>query len=205
MFYQTKKDDEGRYIGGVLDGPLSYPGKYRTVVIDPPWTLTKLGWAKTLRNGLRPDIPYNKMTFDDIAALPLPEVLADDARVFVWTVSQILPHTFGLLDAWGLKYQRTHVWNKNGGIQVPQSPQMNAEFILEATIGKPKFVDTKQFFTCNRDAFADGWKRAGHSVKPEAWYQMIARTCPGPRLDVFARRHIVGFDGAGDLAPINQG
>ena len=83
-------------------------------------------------------------------------------------------------------------WHKSGGIQIWNYPQFNSEFVVVGSIGKPKFLSTKAFPVC-----FDG-KRQGHSVKPTEFYDTLRRVSPEPRIDMFARRHILGFDAWGD-------
>ena len=37
------------------------------------------------------------------------------------------------------------------------------------------------------------WKRDRHSVKPDAFYDLVERVSPGPYLDLFARRNRLGW------------
>ena len=41
----------------------------------------------------------------------------------------------------------------------------------------------------------------GHSVKPDGFYKMVRRVTTGPRLDMFNRPRIEGFNGWGDESP----
>lgn len=72
--------------------------------------------------------------------------------------------------------------------------QFNSEFVVVGAIGNPKFASTKAFPT----AFYA--KRGWHSEKPDAFYDLLRRVAPKPALDIFNRRHIIGFDSAGDEA-----
>ena len=80
------------------------------------------------------------------------------------------------------------------------APKYTAEFIIVGRKGSPRFTDTKSFGTANF------WKRPGrvgqsHSMKPEGFYDLLRRVTPGPRLDVFGRRRIAGFQSWGNEAP----
>ena len=166
-------------------------GSYATVVVDPPWPLAPFGPQK--REDFAPD--YEMMTLPDIAALPVQAVLADDARCFLWTINRYLPQSFGILEGWGLRYTFTMTWVKNGGVKSPVTPMFNSEFIIVGSRGHPAYLDTRAFFT------AHYWNRGGHSEKPEGFYDLLRRVTPGPRLDVFGRRRIAGFDSWGAEAP----
>ena len=158
-------------------------GEYRTIVIDPPWPMTKI------KREVRPNqegFDYPTMSVEEIGAMPLP--LADDAFVFLWTTQKYLPDAFTIMESWGLKYRFTMVWHKNGGIQPYNCAQFNGEFVLVGSKGAPIFADLKAF---NIVFYAS---RSGHSVKPEEFYDLVRRVTLAPRLDMFSRREIDGFD-----------
>ena len=173
--------------------PLEDMGKYATVVIDPPWPL-KMGFAGN-SNGLNEHLPYYDMTEGDIAALPVGYCLAADSLLFAWCTNRTVATALAFLEAWGTSYWFMMTWVKNGGIQLQNSPMFNAEWCVVGRKGKPKFNTTKAFMTANV------WTRGGHSEKPEEFYDLLRRVAPAPRLDIFNRRHIPGFDSWGDQAP----
>ena len=121
--------------------PLEEMGKFATVVIDPPWPVAGLdltkapngaGYAPT---GFKPGIwPYVLMPLSNIMAMPIGDVLADDALAFCWTTRKFLPDTFPIIQAWGLKYRLTMVWHKPDGPQMPK--KLNGEFIVVRSKGK---------------------------------------------------------------------
>ena len=170
-------------------------GKYATVVIDPPWPISRIGWAKNEMNGVSVDLHYDTMSIPEITALPINSVLADDALVFIWAVNSFPVEPVQFLTEWGAPYWFKMTWLKNGGIQVPNSPAFNAEWCFVGRKGKPQFQDIKAFSTANY------WPRGAHSEKPEGFYDLLRRVTPGPRLDIFGRRRIAGFESWGDEAP----
>ena len=125
-------------------------------------------------------------------ALPILEVCHSNAFVFLWTTQKFLPDAYSILEWWGIRYRFTLVWEKNTGPKPFNHPYSNAEFVL---VGSPKFLDEKDFKAVFR------FPTAGHSVKPEGFYALLRRVTPGPRLDIFARRRIAGFQPWGDEAP----
>lgn len=173
--------DRQKIAANVVEFPT---GIYSTIVIDPPWPLTKI------RRKVRPNqegFDYPTMSLEEIAGLAIKDLLADDAFVFLWTTQKYLPCSFKILEGWGLTYRFTMVWHKPGGIQPLNSPQFNAEFVVTGSQGRPKFADLKAFNV------AFNAPRAGHSVKPEGFYEVLRRVTAAPRLDMFSRRQIQGF------------
>ena len=183
--------------------------KYATVVIDPPW---ETGGNATYGPGGRVEhapVPYSTMSLEEIAAIPVSDWLLDDAFVFLWTTSGYLPAAFPLLERWGLRYCFTMTWVKPGGAKPVQYPYYNAEYIVVGRRGAPQFLETTGFFLAtmwqqviNHEPAAGAWGlQQVHSAKPGAFYALLARVTPGPRLDVFNRRVIDDFDGWGDEVP----
>lgn len=153
-------------------------GVYDVIVVDPPWAMK--------------GVPYSTMSLDEIRALEIP--CCNDSHVFVWANQKFLPDAFDIIKAWGLEYVCTFVWHKPCGPQPVGLPQYNCEFVLYCTKGSPKFVDTKDFWTCFNAP------RGGHSEKPEEFYDVIRRVTGGTRIDMFNRRKIEGFETWGDEA-----
>ena len=167
-------------------------GKYKTVVVDPPWR-NKSNMGNT-SGGYRP-MPYSAMGDRAIEGLPVGSLLDNNAWLFVWATQSKLPTAINLLAGWDCKYRFTITWHKNHGPQPLYCPRFNSEFIVVGAKGKPRFLTTKAFST------AYFWPRRRHSEKPEEFYALLRRVTDDPRIDVFARRRIAGFDAWGDEAP----
>ena len=193
-----------------MDRPLADMGRFATVVVDPPWpvvwfegTLTKLERLQRSRKGGYQNkapgytkMEYETMTIQEIAALPIGEVLADDALVFLWATQGTLRVGFDVLDDWGLEYSHVMTWHKPWGPKPLNKPMYNSEFAIVGKRGRPKYIDEKMLFTSNQ------WPNPRiHSVKPEGFYDLLRRVTPVPRLDVFGRRRIAGFESWGSQAP----
>lgn len=84
--------------------PVPLPeGRYRAIVIDPPWPMAKI------QRDLRPnqvEMPYRTMTIEEIAALPIPALATTDGcHVYLWTTHKHLHDALHLFDTWGVDYQ----------------------------------------------------------------------------------------------------
>jgi N6-adenosine-specific RNA methylase IME4 len=159
-------------------------GKYRTIVIDPPWDMERIQMEN--RTFDKESFDYPTMSLDEIKDFKLPA--HEECHLWLWTTQKYLRPSFDLLDAWDFTYLATFVWHKNGGFQPVGLPQFNCEFVLLARKGGQPFVETKQFFTCFNAP------RREHSRKPDEFYDVVKRVCPEPRIDIFSREDRDGYD-----------
>ena len=166
-------------------------GLYSVVVLDPPWPMQKIDRPEAAPLQTT-NLDYPVMTLKEISDLRLP--LAPDCHVFLWTTQRFLPDSLDLIEGWGLRYVCLYTWAKNGGFQPVGLPQYNAQHVVYARHGTPKFTSQKAHRIC----FAA--PRAGHSVKPEEFYNMIRYVTDGPRLDMFARKQRIGYAVGGNEA-----
>jgi N6-adenosine-specific RNA methylase IME4 len=172
--------------------------KFSTVVADPPWNV-KAGPGNmpyTIVDGKqvwdaqsRPsrDLAYPSMTVADIAALPVADLCAPDAHLYLWTINKYVDEAFDVARAWGFKYSTMLTWNKKpmgGGLGGCYG--INSEFILFCRRGSLKALGRQK-----RTVF--DWKRPykngypQHSAKPPEFFEMVAAMSPGPHLEMFAR------------------
>ena len=169
----------------LANNPPALPtGEYYTVVVDPPWDITNGGAGASREQ--QEGFDYPVMSVESIRDLSLP--LSTDSWVFLWTTCGYLPQAIEVLKDWGLKYRYTFVWHKNAGNKQPLGPLYNAEYIVVGSKGSPRWMDVKDLPLCFNAA------TTGHSVKPDEFYDMLRRCTPEPRIDMFNRRPIDGFD-----------
>ena len=163
--------------------------KYRTIVADPPWRYDD-GFALGPGHGQleqRP-LPYQSMTVEQICSIPVASLADDDSRLFLWTTNRYLPDAFRVIRAWGFIYRQTLVWHKLG-VNLPASvAPNNVEFLLVGTRGAPERLATLPSATFSIA------RRSKHSTKPEAWLDHIEQISPGPYVELFSRRHRLGWD-----------
>lgn len=171
--------------------------KYRTIVVDPPWhydgfatqSRTPGKWEGVVQT--KP-LPYASMSLDEIKALPVVDLAAPDARLFLWTTNRYLPAAFDVIQTWLFRYRQTLVWHKRDGNMGGSVAPCSAEFLLVATRGQPERLGRMSSSVLTTAAPKQ------HSTKPEAWLDHIEQVSPGPYLELFARRARFGWDYWGD-------
>jgi N6-adenosine-specific RNA methylase IME4 len=166
------------------DTPPLPAGPFACIVIDPPWPVRKI--ERDTRPWQGSALEYPTMTLDEIGALPVVDLAADDAHLYLWVTHRFLPAGLDLATKWGFRYQCQMTWNKNTGI-VPFSWMYDTEHVLFATRGNLKIA--KRGLRLSFDEPVEG-----HSVKPEVFYDRVRAASPGPRLEMFARRARSGFE-----------
>lgn len=150
--------------------------KYGTIYADPPWQYSNSGTqGAALKH-------YRTMPLDEIAALPIQQLAADESHLHLWTTNAFLFDAQHILEAWGFEYKSCFVWVK------PQMGMGNYwrvshEFLLLGVRGGLCFQAK------NEKSWVEA-KRFEHSHKPEAVRRKIGRVSPGPRLELFGRRAV---------------
>jgi N6-adenosine-specific RNA methylase IME4 len=175
-------------------------GRYRTIVADPPWeydggfyTTSHDPRTGRLSNPKRVALAYDALSVDEIKALPVGELALPDAFLFLWTTNRYLPAAFDLLPAWGFRYAQMLVWAKDRSNGLPAAiAPVHAEFLLMAKRGQP----TRRATFPSSVIEANRTKQ--HSAKPECFLDHVEAACPGPYVELFARRARFGWDYWGD-------
>lgn len=159
-------------------------GPWGVIVIDPPW-----------QYNCRQDDPshdsmsgYPSMSLEEIKALPIPDLLANDSMVWLWTTNAHLPDAFGVLETWDLKYRTTMTWAKKKP-SIGRWLRGLTEHVLLATRGCP-VVEVGPRITTLLTTPNTG----KHSEKPTEFFDLVEAMCPDPRrLELFARTERSGW------------
>jgi N6-adenosine-specific RNA methylase IME4 len=168
---------------------------YSTIVADPPWHYDQrpVGGGQPGTMGKAQPFPYSTMSVDEVCALPVGDISADDAVLWLWTTNKYLPDSFKVLAAWGFTYRQTLVWGKNNPMPVGSVAPSAAEFLLAAKRGKPamEWVWPSSVIVTARPSART------HSVKPDAFRDFIEASSPAPYVELFARAPRLGWDSWG--------
>ena len=164
--------------------------KYNVIYADPPWSYGKNSFPSTSNK-----FAYPTLETERIARMPVAELIADDAVLFLWTTMLHIPDALKVVDAWGFRYVT------NGFTWVKTNPRkntlflgmgywtrQNAELCLLAKRGNPKRFST-------RIPSVIIHPRGLHSQKPDIIRNRITSICGNvPRLELFARQRTPGWD-----------
>jgi N6-adenosine-specific RNA methylase IME4/ParB-like chromosome segregation protein Spo0J len=164
-------------------------GKYRCIVIDPPWQMKKIEREERPDQGISLDYPT--MTLEEIGKLPIADLAdAEGCHVYLWVTHKMLPEGLKLFEQWGVKYQCLLTWVKNVGF-TPFSWMYDTEHVLFGRIGSLDLLKMGLRLSFHADV-------TKHSEKPEIFYARVCEASPGPRLDMFQRKQREGFVGWGN-------
>ena len=180
---------------------------FRTITADPPWPYSAPGqFGCTLEHRPNRDSTQNKlgsgsvarygaMSVPDLCALPVPA--ADNSHLYLWFTNSFAVEAHTIARAWGFKPSTiiTYVKMKPDG-----TPSMKmgyyfrgaTEHVLFAVRGKLRLQTKRAIPT----AFLG--PRLPHSVKPDAFYDLVQEASPGPYLEMFARQHRLGWESWGN-------
>jgi N6-adenosine-specific RNA methylase IME4 len=165
--------------------------KYRTIVVDPPWPYERTGVTFVAPSGGRfksHGLPYSAMSVPQIATLPVASLAEEDAHLYLWTTQRYLRVAHDIAEVWGFSPAVTLVWAKSPhGWSMGGTFGSTVEFVLFCRRGSlaAKTRIHSQWFN---------WPRGEHSAKPEAFIDLVEQVSPGPYVELFARRHRLGWD-----------
>jgi len=176
--YQTMKKD------AVADKVQELPdGKYRILYADPPWHYND-SRGPSLKDLGAVGEHYPTMSIEELCALNVKNLAADNSVLFLWTTAPMLEDSFKVVKAWGFKHKTQFIWDKVKSFFGHYS-SVRHELLLVCTRGNctpdvPKLFDSVQII-----------KKQKHSQKPEHFRKIIDTLYPhGPRIELFARGKI---------------
>jgi N6-adenosine-specific RNA methylase IME4 len=175
--------------------PLPTGRRYPVIYSDPAWRWE--AWSRETGLDHAPEAHYGTMTVDEIRALDVRSIAAEDGVLFLWATAPLLPQALGVMSAWGFAYKTNLVWIKNRagtGYWV----RGQHEFVLIGTRGKipcplpgtqgPSVIEAPDELIERRDSMTVEARAAGHSVKPAIFAELIERWFPSlPKIELFAR------------------
>jgi N6-adenosine-specific RNA methylase IME4 len=187
----VKKDAEGRNQPGhdAAAGLLHFArGRhFATILADPPWQFTnKTGKVAPEHRRLS---RYGTMKLDEIMALPVGEIAATRAHLYLWCPNAMLPDGLSVMKAWGFTYKSNIVWHKvrkdggSDGRGVGFYFRNVTELILFGVRGK----NARTLAPGRRQVNLLATRKREHSRKPDEQYKIIEECSSGPFLELFAR------------------
>jgi N6-adenosine-specific RNA methylase IME4 len=165
--------------------------RYGVIYADPPWYFKNFSARGEGRNAVA---HYDCLTIDEIAALPVSQLAADDCVLFLWVTDPMLDKAFSVIEAWGFQFKTVGFYwvktNKSADMQnlseqdffcgLGYWTRANVEQCLLATRGAPPRLARDV-----RRLIID--KRREHSRKPDEVLRRIERLARGPYLELFGR------------------
>jgi N6-adenosine-specific RNA methylase IME4 len=138
-------------------------------------------------------LPYETMTIEEIAALPVDALAAPNAHLYVWTTNRFIEETYDIVRVWGFRPAQLLVWCKPPmGVGFGGAFTTTTEFVVFARRGTLAHA-------ARQDSSWWQWSRPyenghiAHSAKPEAFLDLVEQVSPAPRLEMFSRRARLGW------------
>jgi N6-adenosine-specific RNA methylase IME4 len=159
---------------------------YATLVVDPPWRFTnRTGKVAPEHGRLR---RYSTMSTEEIAALPVAELAASNAHLYLWVPNALVPDGLHVMAAWGFTYKTNLVWKKTREDGGPDGRGVGfyfrnvTELALFGVRGRMRTLAPGR-----RQVNLIEAAKGRHSEKPGALHDIAAACSPPPRVELFAR------------------
>ena len=182
------------------------PFYFDVVMADPPWawaTYSDKGKAKS------PEAQYRTMSLDEIADLPVGDLLAPAGVLFLWCTWPLIHKQTRLPERWGLEVKTGGTWAKRTASgKLRWGPGYLLRSVCEPFVictlpgsglrgaSEPNRIET---------IFPNGFELDGlareHSRKPDEAFALLERALPDARrLELFSRQTREGWTSWGNEA-----
>lgn len=158
---------------------------YATIVADPPWRYARSGVQGAV------DAQYSTLAQAEVAALPVGELAAPDAHLYLWATTPKLwdaPHPAEIAASWGFTYKTLLTWVKGERVGIGWYYRVDTEHCLFCTRGSAPIPGPL------RESNVLWSPRSRHSAKPAAFFDLVEAVSPGPRVELFSRAPQLGWD-----------
>jgi N6-adenosine-specific RNA methylase IME4 len=149
------------------------PGKYRALIVDPPWDYEWLSLAGRAAPG------YATMTHDQLLALDVGGWAEDNCHLYLWTTNNFMTRAVDLMAHWGFAHKTVLTWVKpRWGLGAYF--RNSTEHVLFGVRGEMR---------TRSDSIATHFEAplGEHSEKPEAFYNIVRAASFEPFGEIFQR------------------
>src|SRR5690606_8502505 len=139
------------------------------------------------------------LDLDTICALPVQDIAAKNAHLYLWVPNALLPDGLRVMEEWGFRYVSNVVWAKRRKDGGPDGRGVGfyfrnvTELILFGVRGSMRTLAPARSMVNMIET-----RKREHSRKPDEQYPMIEAASPGPYLEMFARYARPGWTVWGD-------
>ena len=174
--------------------------KFGTVLADPPWQFqNRTGKVAPEHRRLS---RYPTMSFESIGELPVADIVADCAHLYLWIPNALLPYGLDTMRRWGFTYKTNLIWykvRKDGG---PDRRGVGFYFrnVTEIILFGIRGSDCRTLAPGRSQENMIISQKREHSKKPDEQFDLIESCSPGPFIELFARGTRPGWFAWGDQA-----
>lgn len=174
--------------------------KFATVLADPPWRFQNNTGKMAPEH--RRLARYATLSLEEIGGLPVADILADTAHLYLWVPNALLPSGLTVMRQWGFEYKTNLIWykvRKDGG---PDRRGVGFYFrnVTEVILFGVRGRNARTLAPGRRQENILVTIKREHSRKPDEQYGLIEACSPGPYIELFARGRRPNWFGWGDQA-----
>lgn len=177
--------------------------KYNIIYADPPWLYNDKSCIGAVKRA-QTSHTYSTININDLKELPVNDITDNNCILFLWATYPLIVEALDLIKSWGFVYksigfQWIKINKKSKGYfyGLGRWTRGNTEPCLIATKGKPKRVSSDVFQIIE-------YPNYGHSAKPPSTRDKIIKLVgPLPRIELFSRDIVKGWDAWGNEIPPN--
>lgn len=180
--------------------------QYEIIYVDFPWWYTQCGTAK---------VPYNMMSWEEIARFPWHYFMAERCVIFFWTTGPHIMKQMLTASVWCDRHSLVHQGIPYRWIKTKQDGTPIKAAGPRPRLVKPLGEDVHALTNVKRgrtfplltesqvqSVFAPKPRRGEHSTKPDEVADRIVELLGDrPRVELFGRKHRPGWDVIGDESP----
>lgn len=161
--------------------------QFGTILADPPWQFqNRTGKVAPEHKRLN---RYETMQLDEICELPVAEIAADRAHLYLWVPNALLPEGMQVMKEWGFRYVSNIIWEKvrkDGG---PDGRGVGFYFrnVTEILLFGVRGKNVRTLDMGRRQVNIIRSQKREHSRKPDEQYPIIEGCSWGPRIELFSR------------------
>jgi N6-adenosine-specific RNA methylase IME4 len=160
--------------------------RFGTLAVDPPWPYRDSGVPQA---GV--DEQYPTVSLEDLARLPVRDLAAPTAHLYLWFTNSFAAEAHALAARWGFRPVTILTWGKtsaSGKLRMGTGHYYRncTEHVLFCVRGMAPLVTRKQLTLTLAPI-------GRHSAKPDLFYETWRKESPGPHLEMFARKYRPGW------------